>query len=77
MAENLNSLIELNSNYAVFKKTLINGQINLGLGYKLGDKWSVEATPTFRFNLTNILENPDLIQRYSTLSLQFRLRYYF
>lgn len=77
MAEDLNGLIELNTNYAVFKKTLINGQINLGIGYKLGDNWSVEATPTYRFNLTNILENPDLIQRYSNLSLQFRIRYYF
>ena len=77
MAEDLNSLIEMNTNYAVFKKTLINGQINLGLGYKLGDNWSIEATPTYRFNLTNILENPDLIQRYSRFSIQFRLRYYF
>lgn len=77
MAENLESLIAINTGYSVIKKTLFNGMINLGVGYRLSDKFSLEATPSFKFNLTNIFENPGMIQRYSRLSLQFRLRYYF
>jgi len=77
MGEDLMSLIPINTQYAVFKKTLVNGLINFGVGYRLGDRFSIEATPSYRFNLTNILENPGMIQRYSSISLQFRLRYYF
>ncbi len=77
MAEDLTSLIALNTNYAVFKKTLVNGVLNFGVGYRLGDRFSIEATPCFRFNLSTIFEDPGLIQRYSSLSLQFKLRYYF
>jgi hypothetical protein len=77
MAENLESLIPINTGYSVIRKTHLNGQINLGIGYRLGDRFSIEATPSFKFNLTNIFENPDMIQKYSKFSLQFRLRYYF
>ena len=77
LAKDLESLIEINSDYAVVRKTLLNGQVNLGVGYRLGDRFSIEATPVYRFNLSNIFEDSGIIQKYKSISLQFRLRYYF
>jgi hypothetical protein len=77
MAENMDSLIPINTNYAVLRKTVISGQINLGIGYRFADKFAVEATPVYRFNLGSVFENTAIIQRYSSLSLQLKLRYYF
>jgi hypothetical protein len=77
MNENIDGLIQINSGYSVMRKTLISGQINLGVGYKLGDKFAIEATPTYRFNLGNAFENSGIIQKYSIFSFQAKLRYYF
>lgn len=77
MGEDQLSLIPINTDYAVIRKTLFNGQINLGVGYKLGDAFSLEVTPVYKFNLSNIFENPGMIQKYSSLGVQFRIRYYF
>jgi len=75
--ENIDGLIQINTGYAVMRKTLLSGQINLGVGYRLGDKFAIEATPIYRFNLGNVFEKGGIVQKYSSLSLQFKLRYYF
>ena len=77
LAKDQQSLIEINSDYAVLRKTLLNGQVNMGVGYRLGDRFSIEATPVFRFNLSNIFEDNGINQRYKSINLQFKLRYYF
>jgi hypothetical protein len=77
MNESIDGLISINTAYAVMRKTLLSGQINLGVGYRLGSKFAVEATPIYRFNLGNAFEKGGIVQKYSSLSLQFKLRYYF
>ena len=77
MAKDEVSLIPINTEYAVLRKTIINANILLGVGYKMSDEFSIEVTPSFKFNVNNVFVDDDIIQKYRSLSLQFRLRYYF
>jgi hypothetical protein len=77
MAKDLISLIEINHDYAIIRRTFFTGQIQFGVGYRLNNKFSFELTPAIKFNLNNIFTNPNLIQKYTVYSLQFRLRYHF
>jgi len=75
--ESASGLIPINTGYAVIRKTLLNLELGLGLGYKFYPKFDVFLNTGYKMNLNSVFSDPGVSQKYKAITLGIKLRYTF
>jgi hypothetical protein len=73
----IDDLIPINTNYAIFRKTLFNLQLGAHIGYRFTEHLDGILGLRYRQNLTSILSDGFMDQRYKAYVLSLAVRYNF